>query len=509
MSGKKIIDDFCKNLDPSLLNMLPPEIKEFFIDNSYTCLFQKYGNQAAAKVVLKYYDEIKELPRSFVVNTKKYGNIVYVDSSGKIVDKDTKRKPIFRMFTGEETRNMKSYDCLKRLGVVIIPVIKKEEIPGIRKEFINTLRNFPEYIRSPDNPDKDSKGNQLLYVLGGFAALGNPASFHNDLVRNMRKRCRKAVIPLFRELIDNYQNKELRSKTKLEMLFDRMMYRNVGQAPSPESWHRDVIPPENIEENDEIFGGWLNLDMTDQYFSCIPGSHLSISQKKLKPGFATIPPDQIKSISEYRHKFIVPPGHMIIFPQYIIHEVVSQPIGGVENMMRIFTGWRTTTSKECIHRDIRDKIKRQDVMLLPSGQQPPMFGASHDTYFRWTRFNPLPKDKTYKVNLNEWSENTFSKKLLIDYDSKAPSKKGFEINDFVVIKLSPSILYRVIEKISDTLYKIQRQSDLKEFKEDIKTLMRPRYKQVSRNLKSLVEYNFPMYREYDEEEISLYKPKKI
>jgi hypothetical protein len=39
--------------------------------------------------------------------------------------------------------------------------------------------------------------------------------------------------------------------------------------------------------------------------------------------------------------------------------------------------------------------------------------------------------------------------------------------------------------------------------------MRPPYKQVSRNLKSLAEYNFPMYREYDEEEISLYKPKKI
>ena len=29
MSCKKIIDDFCKNLDPSLLHMLPPEINEF------------------------------------------------------------------------------------------------------------------------------------------------------------------------------------------------------------------------------------------------------------------------------------------------------------------------------------------------------------------------------------------------------------------------------------------------------------------------------------------------
>ena len=200
---------------------------------------------------------------------------------------------------------------------------------------------------------------------------------------------------------------------------------------------------------------------------------------------------------------------MIIFPQYIIHEVVSQPTGGVENNMRIFTGWRTTTSKECIHPGTRERIKTQAVMPLPSGQLPPMFGASHDTYYRWARFNPLPTDKTYKVNLNEWSINTFSKKLLKDYDSKPPSKKGFEIIEFVVAKLSPSILYRVIEKISDTLYKIQRQSDLKEFTQDIKTLMRPPYKQVSRKLKSLAEYNFPMYKEYDEEEISLYKPKKI
>lgn len=31
-----------------------------------------------------------------------------------------------------------------------------------------------------------------------------------------------------------------------------------------------------------------------------------------------------------RHKFIVPADHMNIFPQYIIHEVVSQQTGGVD-----------------------------------------------------------------------------------------------------------------------------------------------------------------------------------
>ena len=30
MSGKKIIDNFCKNLDPSLLNMLYREMKKKF-----------------------------------------------------------------------------------------------------------------------------------------------------------------------------------------------------------------------------------------------------------------------------------------------------------------------------------------------------------------------------------------------------------------------------------------------------------------------------------------------
>uniref|UniRef100_A0A6C0H3Q4 Uncharacterized protein n=1 Tax=viral metagenome TaxID=1070528 RepID=A0A6C0H3Q4_9ZZZZ len=313
---------------------------------------------------------------------------------------------------------------------------------------MDTLRGFPEYKRNPENANLDGSGNTLVYVLGGFAALGNPASFHNDLVRDLRRKCKKAVIPLFKELINSYVDKKLRTETKLEMLFDRMMYRQKSQQPSAESWHRDVIPPKLIQDNDDLFGGWLNLDEDDQYFSCIPGSHLGIRQKELKEGFATIPKEEVPIIEAYRYRFRVPPGHMIVFPQYILHEVVSQK--SEKNMMRIFTGWRTTISTDYLHPGTKERIGAQAVMPLPSGQISPMFSANHGSLFRSNQFKPIP-NTSHKVSTIEWSVNTFLEELL---DKR---------KDYII----------------------------------------PRF------LTSLKEYNLPMYTEYTEEEMALYRPQKI
>jgi len=255
---------------------------------------------------------------------------------------------------------------------------------------------------------------------------------------------------LFKELIDSYVDKKLRTETKLEMLFDRMMYRQKSQEPSKESWHRDVIPPDLIQDNDELFGGWLNLDEENQYFSCIPGSHLGKRQKELVKGFAVIPQEQVPIIGAYRHKFSVPPGHMIVFPQYILHEVVARR--SEKNMMRVFTGWRTTISNDYLHPDTKEKIKRQAVMPLPSGQQPPMFSANHGSMFRRTQFKPIP-DNPQKVSTIEWSVNTFLKDLL----------KVDKRNEYII----------------------------------------PRF------LDSLSYYKLPMYTPYTEEEMSLYRPQKL
>jgi hypothetical protein len=415
----KIIKEFCKNLNTDLLKDLSPEAKKLFIDGSYTCLFQKYGNIKIAEIVLQYYGEIEKVSNSWVSKTK--------------------------------DDNLTGFESLKRLGVVTIPVIDPRYIKDLRNKFMNTLRGFPEYKRNPENPDLDSFGNTLVYVLGGFAALGNPASFHNDLVRDLRQKCRKAVIPLFKELIDSYVDKKLRSETKLEMLFDRMMYRQISQQPVAESWHRDVIPPDRIQDNDELFGGWLNLDEGDQYFSCIPGSHLGKRQKDLDKGFATIPKDEVVIIGKYRHKFRVPSGHMIVFPQYILHEVVSQI--SKKNMMRVFTGWRTTISNDCLHLNTKEKIKMQAAMPLPSGQEPPMFSRMHESMYRRVQFRPI-SDNPQKVSTIEWSINSFLKELL---------KLDKSTNEYII----------------------------------------PRY------LESLSHYKLPMYTPYTEEEISLYRPKKL
>ena len=419
---EEIVKEFCKTLNTDLLKHLSPSTKEFFIDSSYTCLFQKYGNIRIAEIILQYYGEIIKISDSWV-------------------------------YQGDY--KAKGFKSLKRLGVVTIPVIDPGDLPELRKEFINTLREFPEYLRDKTNPDLDISGNPIVYVLGGFAALGNPASFHNDLVRNLRKQCRKIVSPLFKTLINSYVDKKLREETKLEMLFDRMMYRQKSQQPSKESWHRDVIPPEKIEINDELFGGWLNLDEDDQYFSCIPGSHLGKRQKELDEGFAAIPEEEVEIIGAYRYKFRVPPGHMIVFPQYILHEVVSQK--STKDMMRVFTGWRTTISNNYLHDDTEKRIQTQAVMPLPSGQIPPMFAANHGSFFRWKQFKPIPNN-SHQVSTIEWSINTFLDHLL----KSEPAKKD-----------------------------------------------KPEYKIIPRFLKSLAEYKIPMYTPYTTKEMALYRPQKI
>jgi O-acetyl-ADP-ribose deacetylase (regulator of RNase III) len=256
---------------------------------------------------------------------------------------------------------------------------------------------------------------------------------------------------LLNPLISDHLYKKDRKDMKIEVLFDRMMYRLKSMKPSAESWHRDVMPSAFIEDDDEVYGGWVNLDSTDQYFSCIQGSHLGIRMKNLKEGFATVDAEMISTVNKYKQKIRVPPGHCVIFPQYILHEVVAN--AAKYDMFRLFTGWRKTKSSKYLRPEIVKDMKEQAVMKIPGGMIPPMYAANHGSFFLRKEFKPIP-NKPEKVNLITWSDKSMKPETLVE--------KG-----------------------------------------------NPPYDVVLRHMHSLKHYGFPLYPPYEEDELAIYKPHSV
>jgi hypothetical protein len=251
---------------------------------------------------------------------------------------------------------------LKRDGVVVLshPYLQ-ENLLAYQSEFDKTVHSFPEFKAVDEGP----------YVLGGFSALGNPASFHNHFVRELRLKIHELLLPLFSHVCGNDK------KWRLEQIVDRLMYRPRGASATAESWHRDVAP--SADHGDLIFGGWLNLDSRDQFFSCVPGTHQG---EVVGGGFATIPSSKHAELKEAKRVVRIPPASIIIFYEHIIHEVISKKLNYVSR--RQFLGWRLTTSKLPLigALNLESRLEYQAPMPLKSNQEPPMYATLHWTNHR-------------------------------------------------------------------------------------------------------------------------------
>lgn len=232
-------------------------------------------------------------------------------------------------------------------GYFLFKVFDESKLPRLREVFLETCQGFPEF---------KEKVTDFQFVLGGFSALGNPSSFHNPFVRCMRRVVYERVFPFLK---NKFPDK------KVQVFFDRVLLRPTGAAPSKESWHRDVTP--DTDEDDIVFGGWLNLDDTPQFFSCVPGTQ----DKSGESGFVPI-----KEKFEGT-KVEIPPGYGILFYQDLIHEVL--PTKTKQNMYRVFHGFRVTESLNPIF-DVEETIKKQGVPKIPSAQTPPMYAKTHPVF---------------------------------------------------------------------------------------------------------------------------------
>ena len=229
-------------------------------------------------------------------------------------------------------------------GYITFKIFEDNELSFLRKEFQNTCKDFPEFLEVKDEE----------FVLGGFGALGNPSSFHNYFTRYVRFKVFGIVKKLFK--------KDFNGKY-IQCLFDRILIRPAGHAPSKESWHRDITP--GLKEKSFVIGGWVNLDDKSNYFSCVPKTQTF--QKET--GFVKLKDQKFTGT-----KIEVKPGHGILFHQSLIHEVLPTKLN--YNSYRVFHGFHISDEKENIF-EYSKIIEDQGVPPLPSGQIPPMYAKLH------------------------------------------------------------------------------------------------------------------------------------
>ena len=219
--------------------------------------------------------------------------------------------------------------------------------------------------------------SQEPYVMGGFGAFGNPSSYHHPDIRSLRS-C----------IYNNMRNtifQPMFPGKYMQMIPDRFAIRCANTSISPEQWHRDVS---NVRKDgtlqghpdDKIFGGWVNLDdAQEQYFSCVPGTHVDVVTDNQGKGFCAIPKDQGSHYKSRKKRICVPPGHALIFNERLVHEVC--PNKQKKDSYRIFMKYHLTQSSDAqlFPTSLTDiAVAQQGVFPISLGQpKPPMYAKLH------------------------------------------------------------------------------------------------------------------------------------
>jgi hypothetical protein len=248
----------------------------------------------------------------------------------------------------------------------VLPCV--DDVSRERNAILDALDNIPEF-------KKECKP----FGLGGFGALASPSTFHIRKVQDLRW---KAYLAFYDNIFSKLKEED---GYQMEVIIDRLMVRPPYRKPTAEAWHRDEA--KGAAHGDVIYGGWVNLDDTDQYFSCHPGSSTSSNNGGFRPATATE-----KEHARLGKKIVpVPPGHLLIFNETMVHEVMSKYRD--QTSVRLFVGFRVSrvdSGPLCLHdRMIKDPPKEiskhgQDVDLatklttgaiipLKSGQLPAMY----------------------------------------------------------------------------------------------------------------------------------------
>ena len=287
---------------------------------------------------------------------------------------------------------MNYLQILQTDGVVVIPALTGFNLWKANSDLIQALHSFNEVVNHEQYANKPA--------IAVFGALGTASSFHHPSVRNIRVSAFEAIRQHFKQYYNLYGTQ----LNNIQLLLDRVGVRVPHTAQwgggkiTGESWHRDQAPHQFMKSilpdgktvdpkgMDEVLGGWINLNLNvTQAFVCVKGTHV---QKSDSSGFVTdFNKDDKKRFDQTKVTVEIPPGHIILFYQNIIHMVRKYTIENIE--YRLFLGVRfTNDNKHMFDYDIA--LNEQGIPIIPSGQTPRLYEKMHAINFQdkiamWTK----------------------------------------------------------------------------------------------------------------------------
>ena len=107
----------------------------------------------------------------------------------------------------------------------------------------------------------------------------------------------------------------------------------------------------------------------------------------------------IEEYNRIKQHVSIPPGHIILFYENIIHEVFAKKMS--VDSYRLFLGWRMTYEEESMIPILDTLLEHQAIIPVKSGQMPDMWSSMH-----WMHWRPKLQDyskpfrnecKEYKV----------------------------------------------------------------------------------------------------------------
>lgn len=301
---------------------------------------------------------------------------------------------------------MKFAHELKTDGITVIPWCK--DAGGPFKYTTKELRDRLDHALSEprrvfvDPPRFDDVTKEHPKYLGAFSAGGDPTVFHNMVSRKLRLAVTHYLVTnVYPELL-----KGVEGDYYVAASMSRIIVRPPGVGIQKESFHRDLAVSPHA--GDKHFGGWLNMDDSDQYFAGVKGTHGDPYQVG---GFARIPKEDIPKYeaalaaqagqhnTNSKGIIVIPPGCFVQFDTTLVHAI----FGGKKDKtsVRHFLGCRLTLDptssikvhadgRPVTHDDVREMVRTQDISLTSTSQKhplvPSMYCVVRKHMVKWHRF---------------------------------------------------------------------------------------------------------------------------